>query len=274
MTCITRIDCDSATPMPELALGQVTQEWHAALNVAKASGKSLTDVSANDPNAPDGLSDVTAEPRFGLPEGTLIDTLAGQKPIEALKPRDILRTGGGGFRPVRHILRIDRDKATRHAMIRIKAGAFGPNLPSRNTRLPRDQKILVRSKIAQRMFGQGGALVAAHVLTHLPDVALAKSKHCPGSLYLLLLDEQDTILANGIPTESLAPCAANLTVIPAHLRKALTRLYPGFSQDETTAGLPWRLPKTKRQKRLIQRHAKSGAPLIGTPDKETEAETA
>ena len=190
MTCMTRMDRESATPMPAVALGQVTQDWHAALNEAKASGKSLTDAWANDPNAPDGLSDVTAEPRLGLPEGTLIDTLAGQKPVASLKPRDILRTESGGYRPLRHILRIDHGEATRHAMIHIKAGAFGPNVPSRNTQLPRDQKVLLRS--------EGGAFVAAHVLTHLPDVALAKSKHCPGSLYPLL-DEQDTILANGIP---------------------------------------------------------------------------
>lgn len=274
MACITRIDHDSATPMPELALGQVTQKWHAALNVAKASGKPLTDISANDPSAPDAPPEVTTEPCVGLPEGTLIDTLAGQKPIEALKPRDILRTSRGGYRPVRHILRIARNETSRHAMTRIKAGAFGPNLPSQNTRLPRDQKILVRSEIAQHMFDQGGALVAAHVLTNLPDVTVAKSKHCSGVLYLLLLDEQDTILANGIPTESFAPCTANLTVVPVHLRKVLTRLYPGFSQDQTAAGLPWRLPKIKRQKRLIQRHSKTGAPLLVSLDTETEAESA
>lgn len=274
MACITRIDCDSATPMPALALGQVTQGWHAALNVAKASGKSLTDVSANDPSAPHEEPDDTAPPRVGLPEGTLIDTLAGQKPVEALKPHDILRTGSGAYRPLRHILRIDHDEAPRDVMIHVKAGAFGPNLPSRNTRLPRDQKVLVRSEVAKQMFPEGGAFVAAHVLTHLPDVTAAPSKQCQGSLYLLLLDEPETILANGIPTDTLAPCAANLTVIPAHLRKALTKLYPGFSQDKAASGLQWRLPLVKRQNRLVKRHAKSGAPLLALPEPESEAETA
>ncbi|WP_294624354.1 Hint domain-containing protein [uncultured Roseovarius sp.] len=274
MACITRIDCDSATPMPAVALGQLTQDWHAALNVAKASGKSLTDVSANDPSAPHGESDDTAQPRLGLPEGTLIDTLAGQKPVESLKPHDILRTESGGYRPLRHILRIDHDEATRHATIHIKAGAFGPNLPSRNTQLPRDQKVLVRSEVAKHMFPEGGAFVAAHVLTHLPDVTVAQSKQCHGSLYLLLLDEPETILANGIPTDTLVPCADNLTVIPAHLRKALTKIYPGFSQDKAASGLQWRLPLVKRQNRLIKRHAKSGAPLLAVPDREREAETA
>jgi len=260
--------------MPAMALGQVSKDWHAALNVAKASGKSLTDVSANDPNAPDGLSDDTAEPRVGLPEGTLVNTLAGQKPVESLKPRDILRTESGGYRPLRHILRIDRNGANRYAMIRIKAGAFGPNLPSRNTCLPRDQTVLVRSEIAQQMFPAGGALVTAKALPHLPDVTVAKSKHCHGSLYLLLLDEPDMILANGIPTDSFTPCAANLAIIPAHLRKALTKLHPGFSQDKATPGLPWRLPHIKRQRRLIKRCARSNAPLLVAPENDTEAKSA
>jgi hypothetical protein len=274
MACITRIDCDSATPLPALALSQVAQEWHAALNVAKASGKSLADVSANDPSAPHGESDATAQPRVGLPEGTLIDTLAGEKPVESLKPHDLLRTCSGRYRPLRHILHIDHDNASHDAMIHINAGAFGPNVPSRDTQMPRDQKILVRSGFAKQMFPEGGAFVAAHVLTHLPDVTVARSKQCHGSLYLLLFDEPDTILANGIPTNTLLPCAANSAVIPAHLRKALTKLYPGFSQDNTASGLPWRLPLDKRQHRLIKRHAKSGAPLLAVPDRESEAQTA
>jgi hypothetical protein len=241
--------------------------------VAKASGKSLSDVPTNDTSAPDTLSEDAATPCVGLPQGTLIETLDGPKPVEDLKPRDVLRTGNGHSRPLRHILRIDRDDATHHAMIRIKAGALGPDRPARDTRLPMDQTILVRSDIAQRMFGEAGSLVAAHFLTDLPDVTMAKPKHCPGTVYVLLLEDQDTILANGIPAETLAPCAANLALLPAHLRTALARMYPRFAQETCAIAQQLQAPKAKRQKRLVKRHARSGFPLIGEDSGAQPAET-
>ena len=272
MACITRIDCDPAVAQPVFGLGQTPQGWHAALNVAKAAGKSLSEIPANDPDAPDTGPDDTPQPLVGLAKGTLIDTLDGPKPVEDLKPRDVLRTGSGRCRLVHHILRIDRGDAIRHAMIRIKAGALGPNLPARNMRLPRNQKILVRSEIAQRMFGQDGSLVAARFLTDLPDVTKAKPRHCPGALYLLLLETQDTILADGIPIETLAPCAENLALLPAHLRTALARMYPGFAQASCATALQVQAARPKRQKRLIKRHIHSGSPLIVEDPVEQTAE--
>lgn len=272
MACITRIDCDPAVALPVFGLGQTPQGWHAALNVAKATGKSLAEIPANDPDTPDTRPNDTPQPFVGLAQGTMIDTLDGPKPVEDLKPRDVLRTGSGRCRPVHHILRIDQDDAIRHAMIRIKAGALGPNLPARNMRLPRNQKILVRSEIAQRMFGQGGSLVAARFLTDLRDITKAKPRHCPRTIYLLLLEIQDTILADGIPTETLAPCAENLALLPAHLRTALARMYPGFAQDSCATALQVQAPRPKRQKRLIARHIHSGTPLIGEESVEQPAE--
>ena len=62
--------------------------------------------------------------------------------------------------------------------------------------------------------------------------------------------------------EALAPCARSLALVPPHLRKAMTRLYPGFEQDRPEGASQLNVPKAKRQKRLVQKHASSGAPLL------------
>ena len=110
------------------------------------------------------------------------------------------------------------------------------------------------------MFGEAGALVPAHLLTALPGISAARIRD--RAHYLLLLDTQDTILTCGVPTEALAPCARSLALVPPHLRKAMTRLYPGFEQDRPEGASQLNVPKAKRQKRLVQKHASSGAPLL------------
>ncbi len=270
MECITKIDFAPQVSTTHLGLPQITQGWHAALNVAKSTGCPLPDVAANAPDAPTQAHDATLNPGIGLTKGTMIDTLDGPKRVENLKPRDMLRTAQGTYRPLRHLFQITPE-APRPA-IRINAGALGAGLPAKNLRLPANQQILVTSEIAQKMFGEGGALVPARILTTLDGIKPARF-HAE-LLYLLVLDKQETVLANGVPVETLAPCAANLELLPPHLRGALTRLYPSFAETNPEAAQHLKAPRLKRQKRLIQRHANSGRTLLDAPQDKPNAQTA
>lgn len=270
MECTPKIDFSPQASEKPLGLPQITQGWHAALNIiAKANGGPVPAVAANASHAPTKHPEDCAKARIGLTKGALVETLDGHKPVERLKPGDLLRTGSGAYRPLRHVFRVDLD-APRRA-IRIRAEALGPGLPEKGIRLPRDQQIHVTSDIARRMFGQKGALVPAHLLTTLPGITTARIKEQVH--YLLLMDRQDTVLTRGVPTETLAPCARSLDLVPPHLRKAITRLYPGFGQDKPRAALPLKVPKTKRQKRLVNKHANSGTPLLGEKTASLETKT-
>jgi hypothetical protein len=269
MACTTKIDFTPQVSEKPLGLPHITQGWHAALNIAKANGRPLPAVAANASHAPTKHPEDGANSRIGLTKGALVETLDGPKPVEKLKPGDLLRTGSGAFRPLRHVFRVELD-APRRA-IRINAEALGTGLPKKGIRLPRDQQIHVTSDIARRMFGQEGALVPAHLLTTLPGISAARIKEQVH--YLLLMDRQDTVLTRGVPVETLAPCARNLDLVPPHMRKAITRLYPGFGQDKPTAALHLKVPKIKRQKRLVHKHANSGTPLLGDDPTSVENKT-
>ena len=269
MACTTKIDFSTQASEKPLSLPQITQGWHAALNIAKANGRPLPAVAANASHTPTKHPQDCANPRIGLTQGALIETLDGPKRVESLQPCDLLRTGSGAYRPLRHVFRIALD-APRRA-IRISAEALGPGLPEKGIRLPRDQQIHVTSDIARHMFGQEGALVPAHLLTILPGITAAKVKEQVH--YLLLMDRQDTVLTQGVPIETLAPCARNLDLVPPHLRKAITRLYPGFADDKPKAALHLKVPRTKRQKRLLNKHATSGTPLLGAQSASLENKT-
>ncbi|WP_306151135.1 Hint domain-containing protein [Roseovarius sp. MMSF_3281] len=270
MVCTIKIDFAPQASNTQLGLPQITHGWHAALNVAKSTGGPLPDVAANAPDTPTRTDAATPNPRIGLTKGTMIDTLDGPKPVQDLKPRDMLRTGHGSYRPLRHLFPITPE--TPRPAIRIDAGALGEGLPVKNLRLPTDQQILVTSEIAQKMFGDGGVLVPVRLLTALGRVKPARLD--ADRLYLLLLDQQDTVLANGVPVETLAPCAANLGLLPPHLRTALTRLFPGFADSHPEVAKRLKVPRLKRQKRLVRRHANAGRALLDDPEEMPKAQTA
>jgi len=269
MVCTIQIDFSPQASEKPLGLPQITQGWQSALNIAKANGRPLPDVAANTSYAPMRHTQTSGDPRIGLTKGAMVETLDGAKPVERLKAGDLLRTGSGAFRPLRHVFCIDLASPCR--AIRINAEALGPGVPKTGIRLPREQQIHVTSDIARGMFGQEGALVPVHLLTTLPGICAAQVKERVH--YLLLMDRQDTVLTRGVPVETLAPCARNLALVPPHMRKAITRLCPDFVQDKPEAALHLKMPKIKRQKRLVNKHANAGTPLLGDEPASVENKT-
>src|SRR5690606_32364085 len=90
--------------------------------------------------------------------GTLIETNEGNKPVEELQPGDLIATMDNGYQPIRWIGHTTRDaidlaQNPKLKPIRIAAGALGNGLPERDLTVSRQHRVLVRSKIAQRMFG-------------------------------------------------------------------------------------------------------------------------
>ena len=127
--------------------------------------------------------------------GTGIATETGERPVETLRARDVLRTADGRQRPVRWIGRRHID-LTRHPApeevrpIRIQAGALAPNVPVRD--------LVVSPEHA--MFLDGGLVPARFLLN---GMSIRQEAHWRSvTWYHVELDSHDILLADGAPAES------------------------------------------------------------------------
>lgn len=198
--------------------------------------------------------------------GTLIEGGGGRAVrVEDLAVGDLVRTAGHGLQPIRwigrrHLSPIDLVTAPRLLPVRICRGALGSGLPVRDLCVSPQHRMLVRSKIARRMFGAGEVLVPAKKLLDLPGIEIASETRSVTYLHLLF-DRHEIIFAEGTPTESLYTGAEALNAIGPDAREEILTLFPELADN--VAPDPARpLPRGKALNRLAQRHLRNRKPLL------------
>ena len=109
--------------------------------------------------------------------GTFIETRTGAVPIERLTVGNDVLTMDGEYHPIRWIgsSKLDQiDLTLKPALrpVRIAKGALGENMPLQDLSVSPQHRVLVRSVIAERMFGAPEVLVAAKKLIPLDGVTI------------------------------------------------------------------------------------------------------
>lgn len=202
----------------------------------------------------------------------LIVTARGEVAAGRLKDGDMVLTRDNGFQPLRRIGRRqipsqDLFRAPHLRPIRISAGALGPGIPRRDLLVSPQHRILVRSRLAIRMFGENEILVAARNLTALPgveiDVRVARVTYVH-----LLFDAHQVIYANSAPCESLYSGAMALAIVTRDTdagdrNAALDAVLDAAFDPEHIATSPARLVATgRRSRKLAERLVKNGKHLL------------
>lgn len=224
----------------------------------------------NNSNLNDSQEHSFSYPHLAPPDcftaGTLIDTDTGPRAIETIATGDLVMTRDHGLQPVRWIgaRRIDAELlavGSHLRPVRIAAGALGPDRPAQDLVVSRQHRILIGSRIVQRMFGEDEILVPAKDLVDVvPGVTLEDTGK--GVTYLhMMFDRHEIVSANGQPSETLlaAPQALK-NLAPA----ALAELYDIFPElrARTPATHPARsLMRGARVRNCIRRHVQNRAVL-------------
>jgi hypothetical protein len=186
-----------------------------------------------------GNAVVTVDTLACFAEGSRIATPNGMVTVEALRAGDRVHTASGGTRTVRWIgfRRID---LTRHPApelaqpIAIAAGAFAPNIPSRELRLSPDHAVLL-----------DGMLVPVRLL--LNHASIRRQTACRAVAYFHVeLDTHDILLAEGLPAESYLDTGNRGMFENAG---APLLLHPAFRNDQ------------------VRREAESCAPFVSDPQR-------
>ncbi|NUB42810.1 Hint domain-containing protein [Fertoebacter nigrum] len=201
----------------------------------------------------------TSVPCFAA--GTLVATPTGPRPVERILVGDLVMTLDHGARPVRWIGKrrlSGNELAAMPALrpIRIARGALGAGRPLADLLLSPQHRVLVRSRIARRMFDADEVLVAAKQLLGMPGVTQDSGAQSVTYVHLLF-DRHELVLSNGAATESLFTGAeAVKTIEPAALAEIFA-IFPALRAPQPVR--PFVQGKAARQ--LAARHQRNDVAL-------------
>ncbi len=195
--------------------------------------------------------------------GTLLQAADGERRIEDIKIGDEIETSFG-LSPVLWIGRraISSEMLSRNPKlrpIRIIAGALGNGLPKRDLLVSRQHRMLVQSKISERMFGKREVLVSAIKLTALPGVFIDEAV-VDVEYFHLLFDQHRIVYAEGSPTESLFTGSEALKTLSPAAQKEILSIFPECADLDFVAASACYIPNGKLQNKLIERHLKNSQP--------------
>jgi len=198
--------------------------------------------------------------------GTLIETETGPKPVETLQPGDRVLRHDGTCATLRmnasHSLSAkDLARNPKLRPVRIRAGALGRNLPYRDLCVSRQHRMLVSSRIAERMTGTQNSLVAAVRLIGVPGIAIDQGR-TEVTYHHLLFDRHEVILAEGAPSESLYTGAEALKSLCEETRAEIYTLFPELTAENYRPTPACPILSGPRQKKLISRHLKNKRALL------------
>ncbi|MGJ8547796.1 MAG: Hint domain-containing protein [Sulfitobacter sp.] len=198
--------------------------------------------------------------------GTFIRTDRGDVPIEDLSVGDHVQTRDNGYKPLawigsRKIGRKAMDLQPKFRPIRISSGSLGINTPSQDLLVSPQHRVLVCSKIAQRMFDCNEVLVAAKHLVRIDGIEVAMDV-AEVQYFHILFDEHEIVMSNGAESESLYTGPEALKSVSKSSQSEILALFPSLL-DLNIKPIPARfLVPGAKGKALAQRHVKNGRALI------------
>lgn len=198
-------------------------------------------------------------------DGTLIETSNGPVAVEELTPGDMVLTYDNGLQPVRWLCtrKIRQAELNANPKLRpiiIQANALGKGFPKTDLRVSRQHRVLIKSRIAERMFGTGEVLVPAVKLSEIPGVH--SDINATSVTYVhFLCDWHEIVLANGQPSETLFLGEMACKTLERCARSEIKAIFPDFEEEKTNAKTARIVPTLSRQNRLIKRHRKNSLAL-------------
>ncbi|NKX74607.1 hypothetical protein HGG73_10585 [Rhodobacteraceae bacterium R_SAG3] len=199
-------------------------------------------------------------------KGTMIMTITGERPVEELRTGDLVLTSDAGFQPLRWIgnrrlSAAQLEQSPNLRPIRIRRGALGSDLPTRDLILSPQHRVLIATPAVERMFGTSEILVAVKHLTELEGIDVIED--APGVDYWhFLMDRHQVVFSNGARTETLYTGSEALKAVGPDGRLEILALFPELRTEtaiDSSAGFSSArmIASGARGRRLAQRIAQN-----------------
>ncbi len=209
-----------------------------------------------------GFGDISGD-ILCLCAGTMIETPNGTTAVEDLSVGDTVLTKGNGPQRLRWVgsktVDFTAQGATAEKLrpVRISAGALGQGLPAKDLLVSRQHRMLVSSKVSERMFGSPDVLVSAIKLAALPGIYVDE-EITEVSYFHLLFDQHEVIFADGAPSESLFTGPEAIKAISEEAREEIFTLFPQVKRQGYAPETAYPVPAGRLQKKFVERHLKNG----------------
>lgn len=198
--------------------------------------------------------------------GTLIMTGEGEKPVETLRPGDLVQTHDRGLQPLLWVGISQVSPATLIANpkirpIRIRASALAPQVPDRDLLVSPQHRILLKSTIVRRMFDTGTVLAAAKQLLGMPGVEVSNNFFNVTYVHVLL-ENHEIVQTHGMWSESLyLGKQAQINLTEEQLEEIST-IFPDLLKGEIPHQPARMFSKGALARKLVQRSQKNCSVLF------------
>lgn len=197
--------------------------------------------------------------------GTRIKTINGEIPVEELSQGDRVLTVDNGYQPIRWIgsktfssAQLAEHKKLRS--VRIRADALGKGFPETDLLVSQQHRILICSKIAQRMFdGSSEVLVAAKHLVLIDGIDIVESDGV--EYYHFLFDDHQIVFSNGARTESMYTGPEALKAVSPEAREEILTIFPEVAAIDYKALSCRPLANGRMGRKLAIRHKNNAKTL-------------
>jgi Ca2+-binding RTX toxin-like protein len=194
-------------------------------------------------------------------QGSMIATADGEIPIEDLKVGDLIQTFDHGLQPLRwighrHLSAVDLAKNENMRPIRIHKDVIGAENGAGDLVVSPQHRILIASKVVQRMFDKTEVLVAAKQLLAIDGVDIAYDFE-DVTYFHILFDQHEIVFANGCPSESLYLGKEALNSLSADGRKEIYKLFPEVASPTFMATSCRPFIQNKKARELALCHKKN-----------------
>ncbi|MCA0870589.1 Hint domain-containing protein [Seohaeicola saemankumensis] len=178
----------------------------------------------NGANSDTGIVNVSSIPCFVA--GTMIATPQGDRPVETLRPGDMVMTLDDGPQPVRWIGARTVAAQGDFAPVHIRANTFGRH---GDVMVSPQHRILVCTSLAELLFGAGEVLVAAKDL--LNDHTVTRRPGGDVTYVHVMFDRHQVIFSDGLETESFLPGPQTCSLFEERVLQEICAIFPELDPE-------------------------------------------
>lgn len=231
----------------------------SALEAKAIRSLTLDSLSGNSFSGLEGNRQVWSTVVTCFTPGTPILTPGGERMIETLVVGDLVVTRDHGAQPIRWIGRTRTRATGKLAPVRISAGALGEGLPARDIRVSRQHRMMLRSRVAERIFGDEEILVPAISLVGQPGIEVATDAAEVEYLHILL-DRHEIVFAAGAPSETLYAGPHAREAMGQEAVEEIETLFPGILDKSAVPARP--LHRGPKVRKMLERHKANEKALV------------
>lgn len=168
-------------------------------------------------------------------QDTKIATMAGERPVQALREGDRVITRDNGLQEIAWIgcRRLDAAELTTNPHLQpilIKAGSLGHNQPETDLLVSPSHRMLIANDANALLFDERETLVAAKHLLGKPGVDRAQASAV--CYYHILFEQHEVVLGNGAWSESFQPGDYSVSTLDDAQRQEIFALFPELEMKD------------------------------------------